>query len=225
MVISDYNTNGLKGLSKKGHSARGTQWDNLIIRKGTSKREGPGGGSYGIGKHAPFGISMLRSVFYYTETTNGEKGYIWNSILGDHDYNSKLKPQEVNIAYDSTDNITPLRAITDIDSRPSFLLIDLLRTDICILGYKRQKDSDNPWNVKFHKELLNNYFAAIYDNHLILKFLDETNNKKIDYTIDKNNIFEFMSRGNSCDNLELLDAYAKSMMRNLKKILKIWVNA
>ena len=58
--VSDRNTTGL----------RGEHWRTLVKMQGVSHKpelEGAGaGGSHGIGKYAPFAVSTLRTVFYWT---------------------------------------------------------------------------------------------------------------------------------------------------------------
>lgn len=66
--VSDRNTTGL----------RGDHWRNLVKMQGVSYKpelEGQGaGGSHGIGKYAPFAVSALRTVFYWTYfSENGRK--------------------------------------------------------------------------------------------------------------------------------------------------------
>ena len=55
--VSDRNTIGL----------RGDHWRALVKMQGVSHKENVGaGGSHGIGKYAPFAVSALRTVFYWT---------------------------------------------------------------------------------------------------------------------------------------------------------------
>lgn len=56
--ISDRNTTGL----------RGNQWRALVKMQGVSHKPGleGAGGAFGIGKYAPFAVSALRTVFYWT---------------------------------------------------------------------------------------------------------------------------------------------------------------
>lgn len=55
--VADRNTTGL----------RGDKWEALLKRPGASVHDAPGaGGSWGIGKNAPFTLSPLRTVFYWT---------------------------------------------------------------------------------------------------------------------------------------------------------------
>ena len=61
--ISDFNTTGLKG----------SDWDNLVNSSGTSEKAEGKGGSFGIGKNAPFACSEFRTVFYSTLNLDNEK--------------------------------------------------------------------------------------------------------------------------------------------------------
>lgn len=65
--ISDFNTTGLTGSDKE----YGTAWSNLIKSSGASDKGGVSGGSFGIGKFAPFSCSVFRTVFYSTADKNG----------------------------------------------------------------------------------------------------------------------------------------------------------
>ena len=60
--ISDYNTTGLTGSKEEYNSP----WCNLTKSTGASDKSGTNGGSFGIGKFAPFACSLFRTVFYST---------------------------------------------------------------------------------------------------------------------------------------------------------------
>lgn len=65
--ISDFNTKGLTGSDKDYN----TPWQNLVKASGVSDKGDEDGGSFGIGKSAPFACSDLRTVFYATQDING----------------------------------------------------------------------------------------------------------------------------------------------------------
>ncbi len=65
--ISDFNTTGLTGSDKR----YGSDWVNLIKNSGISQKSGTSGGSYGIGKSAPFACSYTRTILYSTLDKNG----------------------------------------------------------------------------------------------------------------------------------------------------------
>ena len=60
--ISDFNTSGLVGSREEYNSP----WCNLTKSSGASDKSGSNGGSFGIGKFAPYACSALRTVFYST---------------------------------------------------------------------------------------------------------------------------------------------------------------
>lgn len=69
--ISDFNTTGLTGSDKTDS----TPWFNLVKASGVSGKGGTDGGSYGIGKAAPFACSGFRTVYYTTKDTDGLKAF------------------------------------------------------------------------------------------------------------------------------------------------------
>ena len=65
--ISDFNTTGLTG----SRGEINTDWTNLTKSSGASDKKGTAGGSYGIGKFAPFACSQFSTVFYSTYDCKG----------------------------------------------------------------------------------------------------------------------------------------------------------
>ena len=66
LSIIDHNTTGLQGR----------KWDSLIYEEGIPEKEGIGspGGSFGIGKNAPYNVAALHTVLYSTRYTKGRQG-------------------------------------------------------------------------------------------------------------------------------------------------------
>lgn len=60
--IADYNTTGLKGAKEKVSSP----FNNLVKSSGVSNKSDDAGGSFGIGKNAPYTCSSFRTVLYST---------------------------------------------------------------------------------------------------------------------------------------------------------------
>lgn len=71
LKISDYNTLGLNGTDsdKKG------SWFGLVKSVGSSNKNEGQGGSFGIGKGAPFAASYLRTCFYSTKNELAQNVY------------------------------------------------------------------------------------------------------------------------------------------------------
>jgi hypothetical protein len=70
--IADFNTTGLVVGSKDD---RGSDWFKLTKSVGVSDKNAGKLGSFGIGKHAPFACSDLRTVFYGTKDKNGATAF------------------------------------------------------------------------------------------------------------------------------------------------------
>ncbi|MDA3847287.1 MAG: hypothetical protein PF505_12220 [Vallitaleaceae bacterium] len=69
--ISDFNTCGLTG----SRGEINTNWTNLTKSSGSSDKKGTAGGSFGIGKFAPFACSDFSTVFYSTLDKENKEAY------------------------------------------------------------------------------------------------------------------------------------------------------
>jgi len=78
--VGDYNTTGVSG----GDADSKQNWYHLIRCTGSSSKWGGEGGSFGIGKNAPFAASRLRTVLYSTLNTDGEHTFQGVSTLASH---------------------------------------------------------------------------------------------------------------------------------------------
>ena len=68
LKFGDYNTKGVLGSDDE----RSKNWYNLVRCVGASSKESGEGGSFGIGKNAPFAASAVRTVLYSTYNADGE---------------------------------------------------------------------------------------------------------------------------------------------------------
>lgn len=87
----DLNTNGLLGGLDDEDS--GTNLFQLIYGDGTTNKntEKSSGGSFGIGKNAPFTRSQIKSIFYETYNIHNEKHIVGKSILTSHSINGERR--------------------------------------------------------------------------------------------------------------------------------------
>jgi hypothetical protein len=70
-VASDFNTMGLRGSRTRELDS---PWEALTGADGVSaNKSSTSGGSYGIGKNAPFACSALSMVFYNTYAEDNER--------------------------------------------------------------------------------------------------------------------------------------------------------
>lgn len=67
LTVTDSNTTGLQG----GDADHNGSWNRLTRQTGGSAKDAGAGGSYGVGKGAPFALSVLRTVYYSTRTADG----------------------------------------------------------------------------------------------------------------------------------------------------------
>ncbi|WP_379163229.1 hypothetical protein [Paenibacillus sp. sgz5001063] len=165
LKISDYNTTGLTGVND-GH--RGG-WHNLIKSVGSSDKDSQSGGSFGIGKHAPFACSDLRTVFYGTkEVGSGTEAFQGVAKLVTH-LNEYGEPTQGTGYFGIIEKNKPIVAIDD--TYDLFKRADV-GTDIFIAGFNEKAG----WEEKVIKSVLENFFIAILNEKLIVKVGETTIN-------------------------------------------------
>lgn len=160
--ISDFNTTGLTGSDKE----YSTPWQNLVKAAGVSDKSGASGGSYGIGKSAPFACSYLRTVFYATHDKDGLDAFQGIARLVSFkqiDFKNKDRDSiTTGIGYygDATKN-SPIRKCHSLDK-------DFSRsesgTDVYILGFTAEKS----WKDEIVTSVLENFLISIYNNDLVV---------------------------------------------------------
>ena len=158
--ISDSNTTGLRGKEDR----RG-QWHNLtkaMGRSGSDKSD-TAGGSYGIGKNAPFTMSSLRTVFY--STSYGEDaGRFYHCAQGKAILTSH-KTQGLGLSqsdgfYGIADGCRPIVGKRKI---PAFLRReDENGTTLVVAGFPGEEG----WADKIIAAVAGNFFCAIHDRKL-----------------------------------------------------------
>ena len=157
LKISDYNTTGLTGSDKE----HGTNWHNLIKSVGASDKSGGSGGSYGIGKHAPFACSKLRTVFYGTKDCTGGTAFQGVAKLVTH----KNADEETTQGTGYYGIIERNRPILDYSEVDSFFRRERVGTDVFIAGF----NAADGWQNKIIKSVLENFFYAVYQKRLVVR--------------------------------------------------------
>ena len=155
--ISDRNTTGL----------RGSNWLALVKMRGASRKDNLGaGGSHGIGKHATFAVSPLRTVFYWTcyeENGRQFEKFQGRSILRSHEglkgqtqgtgfFGYKEGCRELN-----DQKIIPRHfRICDTDNRP------IVGTSLWIAGFQGR----DGWQRGIAGSVIESFFYAIQTGKL-----------------------------------------------------------
>ncbi len=164
MIIKDTNTKGLEG-SKTGSGA----WLALTSSDGVTEKGEGSGGSYGIGKNAPFACSRLRSVFYSTNSKiDGTRAIQGVASLVTHLNDNGKKTQGFGFFYNVTnvDGEDQMSPIFDDDCKElEYFYKEEFGTDVIILGFNVQ---DN-WQKMMQTAIVENFFDAILDEKLIVK--------------------------------------------------------
>ena len=182
LIISDSNTTGLSGV-KKPEDER-SKWRALTSSDGVTDKDDGSGGSYGIGKSAPFACSSLRTVFYNTYAKeDGIKAFQGVARLVSHNHNGK-KTLGTGF-YLNNETWDP------IFDTEKCLLRDLINrkeygTDVVIAGFKKTAT----WDEDIEKAVIQNFFVAIAKNELIVEINDirldsNTLHSRIEFYADK----------------------------------------
>ncbi len=171
LKISDYNTTGLYGVNEEG-----SDWENLVKSVGISNKGGSSGGSFGIGKSAPFACSNLRTVFYSTLNEAGEQGFQGVSRLASHKKNGR--ETRGTGFYGKKELTKPITAPNDI---PGEFRRTEIGTDVYVASFLK----DEEWKEKIIKAVIENFFIAITEKQLIVEVGDiEINDIELKSLID-----------------------------------------
>ena len=150
--VSDRNTTGL----------RGNQWRALVKMQGVSQKpemEGAGG-SHGIGKYAPFAVSTLRTVFYWTcfhDDGKETEKFQGKSVIMSHTNTDGEETQGTGF-FGVKENCLELTQ----EIPQSFRVLDHHRcpvqgTSLAIMGFRETDD----WRRRVAASTIGNFFYAI----------------------------------------------------------------
>lgn len=173
--ISDFHTTGLTGSREEIN----TDWTNLTKSSGSSDKKGTAGGSYGIGKFAPFACSYFSTVFYSTYDINEERASqgVARLVTFRRDDNQNTQ----GTGYFGNEKNTPIYEELQLD--PAFKRKDKeYGTDIYIAGYKFGGEN---WKKELAISILDGFLGAIWNEKLEVIIGDMCINKA-----ELNNIIE-----------------------------------
>ena len=167
--ISDFNTIGLTGSAQDYN----TPWQNLVKSSGVSDKGDGSGGSFGIGKSAPFACSSLRTVFYATrdkEGTEASQGIARLVSFAVKNRSAKSgflkKEQDVittGIGYYGEKQKN--RAVPEWHSLDKNFFRKKIGTDVFVLGFMDQGD----WENEIIASALDDFLISIYRGYLVVR--------------------------------------------------------
>lgn len=159
--ISDFNTTGLLGSEEEYNSP----WCNLTKSQGASDKSGSNGGSFGIGKFAPFACSSLRTVFYSTLDIEGVVAYQGVARLTSFKDRKGETTQGTGF-YGDTKN-APVKQQISLDPEYSRPAGDS-GSDIFVLGF----NASTGWENDMVASVLDGFLYAVYTGELIVEVDD-----------------------------------------------------
>ena len=155
--MTDENTTGL----------RGSKWDALVYQEGTPDKSGinAAGGSYGIGKNAPYAASGLGLVCYstrYLDRHRVEK-FIARCKLVAHGKPESEGGEELQHVGFGTVGVFDGRRFPPIEGNQIHDAFRLKKSGsgIFIIGF-----TENGWKKTARRSIAKNFFAAIHDRKL-----------------------------------------------------------
>ncbi|EIM05910.1 hypothetical protein A1A1_13852 [Planococcus antarcticus DSM 14505] len=161
LKVSDTNTTGLTGSEEEDNDSN---WTGLLKSTGNSNKDGGAGGSFGIGKNAPFACSDFRTVFYSTLDKNSVRAFQGMGKLVSH----KIEVNETRgTGYFGNPKNNNQPIINEDLSAYPFYVKDLyareqIGTDILIYGFK----AENNWREEMIISILENFTVALYNSEL-----------------------------------------------------------
>ena len=160
--ISDFNTSGLVGSEEEYNSP----WCNLIKSSGASDKSGKNGGSFGIGKYAPYACSDIRTIFYSTNDIEGISATQGVSRLTS--FKSKNGEITQGTGFYGEANNKPLKKQISLAQSYSREIRNY-GTDIYVLGFNERKN----WEEKMVASIIDSFLYAIYEEKLVVE-VEET---------------------------------------------------
>lgn len=164
--IADFNTTGLVVGEKDD---RTSDWFKLTKSVGVSDKNAGKLGSFGIGKHAPFACSDLRTVFYGTKDKNGVTAFQGVAKLVSHRRDKKIITQGTGYFGNKLGN----RPLLDFSKVSPIFERKKVGADVYVMGFHPFED----WEAKIIKTVIESFFVAIHHGTLIVKVGKTTINK------------------------------------------------
>lgn len=155
--ISDHNTTGLTGSREEYNSP----WCNLTKSTGASDKSGTNGGSFGIGKFAPYACSSFRTVFYSTVDKDGITASQGVARLTSYKNRDGVITQGTGF-FGGKKN-TPMPSQCSLDNNYKRAANDF-GTDIYIVGFV----ADSDWREQMVASVLDGFLYSVYKKALVV---------------------------------------------------------
>ncbi|MCA1054303.1 hypothetical protein LCM10_04825 [Rossellomorea aquimaris] len=171
--ISDFNTKGLEGAED---GELGSPWSSLVKEAGSSNKGESSGGSFGIGKSAPFLNSKLRTLFYSSVDITGYESHIGVANI----MSFRKDNDQITLGNGYYTNNDKSKAIPGQLSLEEQFVREETGTDIYVMAFEPGRQ----WESEVIKSILFNFFITVYNQKLIVRIND--------FEINKSNIQELI---------------------------------
>ena len=176
LEISDKNTTGLTNR----------RWKALVKERGSSENREGAGGSFGIGKHAPFAVSKLRTVFYWSLVEDAKaykELFQGKAILTSHADQDGDMRQGTGF-WGVKDGC---REIQDEDEDiPDLFRFpfgqDVPGTSVYVMGFS--KTMEQSWSQKMIRSVICNFFYSISERRLKIRIKPEEHFSELEISGD-----------------------------------------
>lgn len=161
--ISDFNTKGLEGAQT---GELGSPWSSLVREAGSSNKGDSSGGSFGIGKSAPFANSKLRILFYSSQDLSNYQSHIGVANI----MSFEKQPGRITLGtgyFTNNENSNAIPGLINLD--PGFNREET-GTDIFVSAFEPK---DTNWVEAIRNSVIYNFFITIWQNKLVVKVDDE----------------------------------------------------
>lgn len=154
LAIRDFNTTGLENVDEKINGS----FASLVKSVGVTFKDASASGSFGIGKHAPFAASSIRTMFY--GTYNRQNVYALQGVakLASYDLGGRNYTQGTGY-YGIKGALEPIR---NLQNYASMFQRTEYGTDKFIIGFKGDED----WAIDVIETILLSYLVAIMEGKL-----------------------------------------------------------
>lgn len=168
--VSDRNTTGLQG----------DHWRALVKTRGLSIKSEGAGGSHGIGKAAPFAVTPLRTVFYWTHYRSGDRSVAkcqGKAVLMSHAHIGGGETQGTGF-FGIRDACRELEgdSVPEVFRIPSADGRAVEGTALYILGFRAGAN----WRRRIAESVISNYFYAIATGALDVIVEPDANLERLD---------------------------------------------
>jgi len=177
LEISDYNTYGLPG----DDGDVGKRWHSLVKSEGVPNPNVDAGGSYGIGKMAPFACSDLRTVLYSTFTEKTGHAFQGVCRLATFEDDGFKRAPDGFIGQDSAGPSEEYLAVRDKNKIPAEFRRSEQGASVWCMGFV----NEGAWHKLIASATIESFWMAIEKGHLEV---DIINGNSTIYSITKESL-------------------------------------